>query len=237
MIYLFCGYGLPKDIRADQNYVTYLHVAFNAIYERSRGASALLIPSGGPTACTPPFEGTEAEAMTEYLQKLMDRPVVSAVTRGWRIVPEKESLSTLENFVFAKRIIDEQGVDDRIVVFGEKMAEERRREIADLVFGAGRCEIVSIDFDVSKNRYLDPKLIAEKEKCAIEEARWTLADPARLSQHHEAFKKKFEFLRDLEAKGMSHVDAIEEWYKRASQHKNAKTGSGLYFSLWQESDR
>lgn len=217
MTYLICGYGVPPDIHTDRNYIGYLDLVFNHIWERSKNEEAVVVLSGGPTDCEPPYARTEAREMASYLRKLIDRDVVGDATKKWKLALEDQSLSTLENMVFAKRLVDEHKLDGPITIFGAWMGRERRQIVADKVFGSGRCKMMPIDFDISQNRYLDSKLVIEKETRALEESLWTLEDSDRLAKHHEAFEKKFEFLRKRQSEGASHVDAIKEWYERASE--------------------
>ncbi|MCR4311823.1 MAG: hypothetical protein NUV56_00925, partial [Candidatus Uhrbacteria bacterium] len=74
--------------------------------------------------------------------------------------------------------------------------------------------VVPVDFDVSKNRYLDPAILAKKEKAATVEALWTLEDPARYKLHHEFFERKFAYFRERQSQGLSHVDVVEEWFTK-----------------------
>ena len=66
-IFLIFGYGIPEDVKQDKNYVTYLHITFNKMYELAAEKEAVIIPCGGPTNCTPPYEGTEAQEMERFI--------------------------------------------------------------------------------------------------------------------------------------------------------------------------
>lgn len=212
-IYVICGYGLPKDIRKDQNYLTYLHVAFNRIYAESVNQSTILIPSGGSTSCEPPFVGTEAEIMENYLEQHIEHAGITEQTRDWKFYPEKESLSTLENLLFVKNIVNQNNFVGDVIVFCEKTREERIKKIAMSVFGDRVANIIAIDFDVSRNRYLDPQVIAKKEAEELRESLWALENPERIEKHHKLFEKKLVFLRGEQKRGVLHVDAVAEWYK------------------------
>lgn len=212
-IYIVCGYGTPKDITKDQNYLVYLSAVFNAILESSAGKPAAIIPCGGPTSVEPPFEGTEAGAMSEYLQGLAHNYSAEGQTSVWRFFQEDTSLSSLENLLFAKNFIDHESLEGSVTIFCEKTREHRMNETAKKVFGDRVVNVVAIDFDASKNRHLDPQIIEKKEADALAEALWTLEKPERLPLHHQLFEKKFNFLRERQRQGISHVDAVAEWFK------------------------
>lgn len=210
--FIICGYGIPEDIHKDQNYLTYLHVVFNRIYTEAKNEPALIIPCGGPTSCAPPYLGTEAEKIGEYLQELMDRDVLNGATRAWQIILENTSLSSLENFLFAKHIIKENG-GDQIIAFCEATRVVRNQEIADGLFGKGKVLVEGVDFDISKNRYLPEDLLRKKEEAEREYAIWALESEENLAKHHRIFEEKFQKIRAWEAQGISHVDSVTRWYK------------------------
>ncbi len=216
-IYIICGYGIPKSIELDRNYSAYLTIVFNTVYAESAGRPAALIPCGGPTSCMPPFEGTEAGAIADHLRERIDRAGLAESSKDWRTFPEETSLSTLENLLFAKKVVAANHLEGEVVVFCEKTREARLQKTAERVFQDHPVRIAAIDFDTSKNRYLDPALIAKKEQEALEESLWTLERPERMQKHHELFEKKFEFLRERQRQGVSHVDAVTEWYTRGSE--------------------
>ncbi len=211
--FIICGYGIPKDIRHDQNYTVYLHTIFNRIYELAAGQEASIIPCGGPTNCEPPYQGTEAQMISDYLNELSKREATKAQTSRWKIYAEEKSLSTLENLLFAKEIMQKEGLTGSIVIFCEKTRESTLAVLATHIFSEREVSVSAIDFDTSKNRYLDPSILQEKEMRATKEGLWTLQSPDRLQKHHELFQKKIAFLRQRQTEGLSHVDAVKEWFE------------------------
>jgi hypothetical protein len=212
-IFIICGYGIPENIKTDQNYPIYLSVVFNTIFSRSRNKATVIIPSGGATSCAPPFKGTEGKIMAEFLQELMHRDYTKAQTGEWQVMPEEQSLSTLENLLLCKKIIEARALQGPITIFYEITKTQRIKTLAQKIF-AQQTGVESIDFDVSKNRYLNQEILDRRERMALEESLWTLESPDRLPTHHEFFEKKLEFLRSSALAGVSHVDAVEEWTKR-----------------------
>lgn len=214
--FIVCGYGIPEDIWKDQNYLTYLHVAFNHIYASAKNEPALIIPCGGPTSCTPPYTGTEAEKIGEYLEYLTRREAMHGAGEKWRIVLEDTSLSSLENLLFARRIMEEKGGTE-VVLFCEETRVARNTETMQTIFKNTPQKVVGIDFDISKNRYLSADVIEKKEAAEREHAQWALQNEENLAKHHAFFEEKFRRLRTWQDEGMSHVDAVTRWYKEGPE--------------------
>lgn len=212
--FIICGYGIPEDIRKDQNYLSYLHVAFNHIFTLAKNEPALIIPCGGPTSCTPPYTGTESEPIGVYLEVLMRRDTMNGAADAWRIVREDTSLSSLENILFAKRIMENEGGTEA-VLFCEETRVARNRETMKKVFADIPHQVEGIDFDISKNRYLREDIVERKESAEREHAMWALQSKENLAKHHAFFEEKFRLLRRWQEEGMSHVDAVTRWYKES----------------------
>ncbi|MEK7632306.1 MAG: ElyC/SanA/YdcF family protein [Patescibacteria group bacterium] len=215
-VFIIPGYGIPESIERDRNYLTYLHVAFNRIYDSAKGEKALIIPCGGPTNCTAPYDGTEAAMIGGYIQKLINRPMMGDRCKDWSIVLEDRSISTLENLVFAKEIlVGFQGVQDA-VIFCDATRLNRIQQLSDRVFGSSvPIHVEAIDFDISANRYLADDILEEREREALKNALAAFESPERFAKEHELFERKLVLLRSLQDGGMSHVDAVVEWYRQA----------------------
>lgn len=214
--FIICGYGIPEDIHKDTNYTTYLNLVFNEMYEKAANKEAVIIPCGGPTKCELPYNETEADVISDYLESLMKRSETLKQTSGWTIVLEDRSLSTLENLIYAKEIMVEKELNEDVVIFCEKTRTLRVQAFANHLFGENTT-VNPIDFDISKNRYLDPSVLDQKEKLGLQEGLWTLESKERIDKHHEFFQKKFEFLRRRQSEGLSHVDAVGEWFKNEKE--------------------
>lgn len=216
-IYILCGYGLPKDISTDANYQTYLHIAFNHVFSHSANQPAAIIPCGGPTSCEPGHDGTEAEKMADYLQQMMQRDELIGPTQQWQIILENTSLSSLENQLFARDVMQRNNIAGPITVFCDATRAKRIGIITKKIHAPNPVTIVPIDFDVSLNRYANLEAIAEKEAFGIKENLWTLEDPERIKHHHQLFEEKFAFLRKRQSEGLSHVDAVAEWFTKSEK--------------------
>lgn len=211
--FVVLGYGIPKKMEADENYRSYLGMAFNTIYTQTqqKNESATIVFCGGPTDMYKPYKRVEAQEMSKFFRSYADRSVCRIVTKTWKYFLEKKSLSTLENLVYAKHLLDQKKIDiSSLTIFCEVTREKRIKRLAKKVFG--KANIIAIDFDISENRYIDPKLIEQKEREAIKLDTWTLARPERLKQYRKLFVDKMTFLR--KAGPGNHQAALREWWKK-----------------------
>jgi hypothetical protein len=216
-VFLVFGYGIPKDILKDENYNFYLKMVFNRIYDivsMNKIKKPLIICSGGKTDMFKPYKRTEAEEMIRLLKNLSKRPFLKKITRNWLFIPEKKSLSTLENFINCQQIIKKRRIKKaNFYVFCEQTRAKGIKILAKKIFNKNyNFLIIPIDFDVSANRYLSIDFIAKKEKAELEHSLWALQSPKNLKKHHKVFAERIEYLRKAGPK--VHVEAVKEWWEQ-----------------------
>jgi len=216
-IFLVFGYGIPKNILKDENYNFYLKMVFNQIYElviKNGINDPIIICSGGKTDMYKPYKRTEGAEMVKLIKSIAKRPFLKQVTKDWLFIPEKTSLSTLENFLNCKAILKKRGIQNtNLSIFCEKTRERRIKRLAkETVDKDYNFQVLPIDFDVSENRYLDPKFIEKKEKLVLKHDLWALQSPENLKKYHKLFEEKFEFLR--KAGPNAHTRAVREWWEK-----------------------
>lgn len=204
-VFIVNGYGIPKDIFTDENYQRYLNESAKII-QASKEKDPLIIVSGGPTDMFPPYDRTEAKEMEGAFRAL----------RGFdpsvEIVLEPKSLTTLENFVFSKQIIQDRGLEQiELHVMCEWTRKERVEKLTERIFGS-RVIIHAIDFDQSPNRKLDPKFIKQKEDQALHFELWALESEENMKKYRELAEKKIRTLREA---GPDHqVKAIRQYWEK-----------------------
>lgn len=217
------GYGVSRNIFEDDNYKHYLRSVFNYIFNEVRDNETVVIFSGGPTNCRPPYDGTEAGQMGEFFESLMQNASKVIDLHKWKLEVEEEALSTLENIVLSERIL--RGYDiDEIVIFCEHTREMRVRAIGQEVFQK-KIRVVSIDFDISINRYVDKEEIETRERSVLEESLWALQNEDNMRRHHRIFKEKLDLIKSLQEKGMSHEEAVREWHKISMEIMKGKNNN------------
>ncbi len=211
--YLILGYGIPKKMESDDNYRRYLGVVFNAIFDQTQNStvSSVIMFCGGMTDMVRPYKRSEAAEMMGFFKTFADRDACRKTTKSWNYLLEKKSLSTLENLVYAKQILDAKKIDaSTLTIFCEETRCKRVKRLAKKIFG--KANVVSVDFDVSVNRYLDPAFIEKREKAVTEFEGWALTSPENLKEFRKMFVKKMAFLR--KAGPGNQVKALEEWWHK-----------------------
>ncbi len=216
-IFLVFGYGIPKDILKDEHYNIYLKLVFNQIYTittEKHIEAPLIICSGGKTDMYKPYKRTEGGEMVRLLTHLAKRPFLKQITKNWRFIAEKTSLSTLENFLHCKEIAKKNGLNKaNVYIFCEHTRKKRITRLAKETLGTEYAyTILPIDFDISNNRYLAPDFLREKERQVLQHDLWALQSPKNMKTYHKLFEEKFAFLRKAGPHGQ--VEAVRQWWEK-----------------------
>lgn len=214
-VFLILGYGIPKDILKDEKYNFYFKMVFNRIYDittRKKVTKPLVVCSGGKTDMFKPYKRSEADEMIKLLKKLSNRPFLKKITRNWLFIPERKSLSTLENILNCKEVIKKKNIKKtNFYIFCEQTREKRIKILAKKILDKNyNFQVMPIDFDVSKNRYLPTDYLVKKEKTELDHSLWALRSPENLKKHHKVFEEKIEYLRKAGPK--VHVEAVKKWW-------------------------
>lgn len=212
--FIILGYGIPKDILQDQNYDFYLRTAFNKIFDacaQSGDWSPMIVFSGGRTDMWKPYRRIEAKEMIRAFKLLMQRPAVKQYTKTWKLVPEMKSLSTLDNFLYVKELLDQGKLQAKTMgIFCEQTRVLRLKSLAKKFFKDAK--VYPVDFDQSANRYLDPVKMLRITKEGLKFDLWALKNETNLAKHRSLFKGKIQFLR--EAGPDVHVEAVRQWWDK-----------------------
>lgn len=217
--FIILGYGVPKDIAKDTNMQLYLRACFNAVYDElasGRSAKTLAVLTGGRTDLFKPYRRTEAGEMATIVRLLMQREIVQKVLRGTKLTVEKSAISLVENLLASKKSMKHHGQrSGRVVVFCEKTRETRIKRVARIVLGSTyKLKIIGIDFDVSANRYRDPKFLAKKNSDALRFDLWALKSSANFKRYHQVHLDRLRFLRKAGNTSKEHIAAINRWWEQ-----------------------
>jgi len=221
--YIILGYGVPKNIKTDQNYQIYLNTVINKIFELSqqrKDSSPTIICTGGRTDMFKPYLRTESAEIAKQLKRLFKKKTLKEITRGWKIIEERNSVSLLENMIFTKELIEETRIQsEAIVIFCEYTRKTRTEKVAEIVFKTVKNRaIIPIDFDISANRYRKKEQLNKKEKKALEHDLWALKSSENMKEHHKLYKERLAFLR--KAGSDNQQEALNDWWKIKNKELN-----------------
>ncbi len=226
-VFSIFGYGIPKNIFKDENYNFYLKMVFNKIYDivvKNNISKPLIIFSGGKTDCFKPHQRIEGEEMEKFFNNMIkSRIFLSKITKNWICVPEKESLSTLENLLNTRKILTKRKIiGANVIIFCEQTRAARIKTLSKSIFGAKqKTTIKPIDFDVSKNRYVAAEYVLQKEKIEVELSKWALQSEGNLKKYHQAFADRIVYMRKM-GKNLNGEVLWKWWMERLESMKTNK---------------
>ncbi len=221
-VYVVLGYGVPKDIMTDGNYVRYLGAVFNRVWDenfpRPGEKWPVIVFSGGPTDMEKPYSRTEAGEMSRYFRPMMDR-VATFGHEPCVVLLEEGPLSALDGLLAADCDMKSSFPGDipEVTVFCEWTRRDYIATIANRLFCNGswwnQPRVCGIDFDQSANRYRDPRFLAQRNVSALQFDLWALKSPENLQAHHVLHVQRLAYLRAEQEKGTPHPDAIHQWWQ------------------------
>jgi len=191
MTFIILGYGVPKNIIKDQNYNFYLRTVFNKIFDLANSKPADIIFCGGRTNLVKPYQKSESAEMIRLFKTLCQRPFLKNYIKSWKLIGESKSISTLENLIYAKKLI--RGKESYI--FCEVTRSSRISKITSRIFKGCKLRVLPIDFDQSKNRY-ELKEIKRKESVALKLDLKALQNDKNLKLHHNIYVLKIKLSRE-----------------------------------------
>lgn len=196
-VYLIFGYGIPRDILRDAAYRAYLGGVFSFISRdvaRRRVRQPVVIASGGPTDCFPPFRRLEGVELLRGFRALAS----PSATRSWRLLTERTAPSTLENITGSRDVLRRRRIrPGSITMFCEPSRARRVRTIGRRVFERVPLRVVAIPFPAPTEPSQNRRAIAAKERRAIAYDSWALRSPANFRRYHALYRRKLEFTRQL----------------------------------------
>ncbi len=188
-IYLVPGFGTPKDIFIDPTYRIYFNEIFKVL-TTDTSPGKILVLSGGNSDCFPPYNRIEAQEMHKYFLSLTRSRALVA-----RVFLETQSISTVENQVYTKQLLDDQKINyDQIVIFCEKSRRERVGSIAQAIFGK---KVQIIDFAIDQNHYTAEELVLinQKEDMITQASLEAIGDSDKFQKLHQAYLDKYTAMR------------------------------------------
>lgn len=217
-IFIVFGYGVSENILEDKNYNNYLTQVFNKVFDtcvENNTKNPVIILTGGPTDCYPPYRRTEAGEMNKFFLKMKKRKDLKAVVKDWKFVLEKRSLSMLDNLLYSQEWLDKSNNEKvKIYIFTEKTRLQRTKRLSKKIF-FDNFVVIPIDFDNGLHRYIDRDYIEEKEKFETKRSLEALKSPKNLEEFRKAQKERVGSIREAGIK--NHTKAVKEAWDKASK--------------------
>jgi hypothetical protein len=211
-VFVVPGYGIPKNILEDQSYRKYLGLVFNYVFEvctKTDNWSPVVVFCGGPTDIFKPYKRTEGNEMKRLFLKYTKRDFVKNYTKNWSLKTENKSLSTHENIMLAKNIISKIKGERGVYIFCEYTRRAKIKAFAKEVL-TDKFLVVPFDFDLSANRYRDPKFITKKENLDKKFGLMSIRDKDFHARYRKMFVEKLAYFRKMGP--AKHQEAINIWW-------------------------
>jgi hypothetical protein len=217
---IILGYGIPEDIFKDRNYEFYLKKCFNDIVTKKRDQKSqrIVIFSGGMTDCFPPYSRSEAREMLRYFEFLIAE---SSSKDHWKLITEDTSLSTLQNLVNVRRIIQENNItSDHITIFCEITRQKRVQKLAETIFSNSNVRVSPMNFYKSSHTDDSFHSVENKERCILEQDIKSLSNKNYFEQHIKFYKTKFDILRNTSPS--EREDKLKQLWEEAENFFNVR---------------
>ena len=213
--FLIFGYGVSQNILKDENYNFYLKMTFNQIYDlsiKNKIAQPIIMLCGGQTDLFSPYQRSEGQEMLKWFKAhIKKNPQLINLSKNWSFIPETKSICTLENLLNSQAIIKKLTTKKaNIFIFCEQIRGRRIKILAKKIFKNHHTQIVSVDFDVSANRYLSPEYLRQKENTELKYSLWALKNSQNFKKHHRMYEEKFKYLRQIPQQ--KQMKAIRKWW-------------------------
>lgn len=189
-IFIVPGYHLPKDLILDEVYKKYFNYVCLEIQKICDNQDKILVVlSGGNIDMDEPFD--------RILSVEMKKPFLSiADTYGLKceVVTEIKSLSSIENLIYSKNIIDSIEGEKDIYIFSDSQRSNRTKLTADKIFTKYYLLTIDLSSDEEKD---NQEIVNKKEALALSFSLWALENNENLEEFKKIYIEKFNLLRSV----------------------------------------
>jgi hypothetical protein len=201
--FIIPGYHLPNNIENDEKYIKYFDFACKEIVRISNSEKVLVILSGGNIDMDKPFDRILSKVMLPLFKSYIDKYNINCLVKT-----EEKSLSSLENLIYSKDILDEFKENLETYIFCDKQRLERSKILADKVFNNPIMLGVDISHDLEKQ---NADLVNKKEELATKFSLWALKSKDNFDKFKSIYNEKYTYLRTVSPE--KRKEAEIEWWK------------------------
>ena len=131
-VFIVPGYHMPRDFFIDEAYNKYFNFVCREIKKISAADKVIIVLSGGNIDMDEPYN--------RILSKEMKGPfsvIADGYNLNYSIFTEEKSLSSIENLIYSKDIINSIDGEKEIYIFSDLQRADRTKLTSDIiVFGA-----------------------------------------------------------------------------------------------------
>jgi hypothetical protein len=203
-IFIVPGYHLPKDISKDEVYKIYFNYVCQEIKKTClNGEKITVLLSGGNIDMDQPFDRILSKEMKESFLATSN-----SYNLNCTLFTEEKSLSSIENLIYSKEIIDEIEGDKLIYIFSDLQRAKRTQLTADIIFK--NYKLLTIDLS-SKEERNNQEIVEKKENLALNFSLWALKNKDNLEEFKQVYVDKFKLLRSVSADKRKETEI--NWWK------------------------
>lgn len=201
--FIIPGYHLPNNIENDEKYIKYFDFACKEIVRISNSEKVLVILSGGNIDMDKPFDRILSKVMLPLFNSYIDKYNINCLVKT-----EEKSLSSLENLIYSKDILDEFKENFDIYIFSDKQRLDRSKILSDKVFDNPIMLGVDISHELEKQ---NAEVVNKKEELATKFSLWALNSKDNFDKFKSVYNEKYAYLRTISPE--KRKEAEIEWWK------------------------
>jgi hypothetical protein len=221
ILFIVPGYGVPKNIFKDENYLKYLNYASNYLSQftlRNPDVNIAIIFCGGKIDMYKPYKRTAASEMVKLFRKIIDKKFTKDALSQITILEEAKSFSTLDDLLYTKEVMSKKRIHpDKIFIFCESSREDRLRKLAEQIFGQPSTTLPIVL--PAKGQKKDPRLLKQKEEVALRWSLKALKDSNYLKKYRTIYREKLDLLRKTPE--ADRPKALLQWWKKVVEQDKA----------------
>lgn len=214
-IFIVPGYHLPKSIESDEVYIKYFSYVCEEINKLCKDRDKItVLLSGGNIDMDKPFNRILSQEMKKPFDVVAKKFNINCTT-----LTEEKSLSSIENLIYSKNIIDKINGDKEIYIFSDLQRSERTKITTDIIFN--KYELLTIDLG-SKEEKQNQEIVNKKENLAIKLSLWALKNNENLEEFKNVYIDKFKLLRNVSLENRKEAE-INWWKNMILKYQNKLT--------------
>lgn len=188
-VFIVPGYHMPRDIESDEVYMNYFNFTCEKIKKIAGNDRVTVILSGGNIDMDEPYDRVLSKEMKGLFSKIAEYFGLNCI-----MLTEEKSLSSLENLIYSKNIINGIDGEKQIYIFSDLQRSVRTKLTADKIFN--NYDLLTIDLSSNEEKQ-NQDIVNKKEKIATDFSLWALKSKENMEEFMKVYADKFNLLRSV----------------------------------------